>query len=414
MALREAKEHPGYKPADRERFLDEPAKRKGRTEFARDRARIIHSFALRRLAAKTQVAVPWASDFPRTRLSHSLECAQVGRELGAALGADPDLMEGACLAHDLGHPPFGHNGESALAKIAESCGGFEGNAQSFRLLTRIEAKTVDEHGISVGLNLSRASLDAATKYPWSAKENPKKFGVYSDDEEIFHWVRNGAPTNQSSMEAQIMDWSDDVAYSVHDLEDALVTGHIKLESLRGDLQSLFEVAKAEYLPDITEEEASSSLESLMSLSCWPKGFDRSHRQLALLKDLTSQLIGRFATAAERETRSHYGDGDLTRYSANLLVPRKHRAEVAMLKAMPGHYIIRAERSQELYSKQRILLGELVDAVLERAPGALESFFHQEWYRASNDQEKLRVVIDQVASLTDPGAYALHKELTGKS
>ncbi len=414
MALREAKEHPGYKSADRERFLDEPAKRKGRTEFARDRARIIHSFALRRLAAKTQVAVPWASDFPRTRLSHSLECAQVGRELGAALGADPDLMEGACLAHDLGHPPFGHNGESALAKIAESCGGFEGNAQSFRLLTRIEAKTVDENGISVGLNLSRASLDAATKYPWSAKENPKKFGVYSDDEEIFLWVRNGAPANQSSMEAQIMDWSDDVAYSVHDLEDALVTGHIRLESLPGDLQSLFEVAKSEYLPDITEEEASSALESLMSLSCWPKEFDRSHRQLALLKDLTSQLIGRFATAAERETRTHYGDGDLTRYSANLLVPREQRVEVAMLKAMPGHYIIRAEKSQELYSKQRLLLGELVEAVLDRAPEALESFFLQEWYRASGEEEKLRVVIDQVASLTDPGAYALHKELTGKS
>ena len=128
MVIRAANEHPGYSEFDRARFLDEPAKRGGRTEFARDRARIIHSFALRRLAAKTQVAVPWATDFPRTRLSHSLECAQVGRELGAALGADPDLMEGACLAHDIGHPPFGHNGEEALNQIASSCGGFEGNA----------------------------------------------------------------------------------------------------------------------------------------------------------------------------------------------------------------------------------------------------------------------------------------------
>lgn len=414
MALIDAKEHPGYSEFDRERFLDEPAKRPGRTEYARDRARIIHSFALRRLAAKTQVAVPWASDFPRTRLSHSLECAQVGRELGAALGADPDLLEGACLAHDLGHPPFGHNGENALAQLAKDCGGFEGNAQSFRLLTRIEAKTVDGEGISVGLNLTRASLDAATKYPWSSRENSRKFGVYGDDEEIFNWVREGAPTKRASMEAQIMDWSDDVAYSVHDLEDALVTGHIKLENLQADLANLFQVAKAEYLNDLTEEEATTALKSLQSLSCWPKEFDRSHRQLAQLKDLTSQLIGRFALSAERETRGHYGNGNLTRYEANLLVPRAQRVEVAMLKAMPGYYIILAERSQELYAKQRTLLAELVDVVLERAPGSLESFFLQEWYRANSDSEKLRVVIDQVASLTDPGAYALHSELTGKN
>ena len=185
-----------YADQDLQRFIDEPAKRPGRTEFARDRARIIHSFALRRLAAKTQVAVPWATDFPRTRLSHSLECAQVGRELGSALGADPDLMEGACLAHDIGRSPFGHNGEDILNEIAKSIGGFEGNAQSFRLLTRIEAKTVDQDGLSVGLNLTRASLDAMTKYPWAHAENVKKFGVYEDDAAIFNWVRKGAPTGQ--------------------------------------------------------------------------------------------------------------------------------------------------------------------------------------------------------------------------
>ena len=205
MALRPAHEHPEYTPSDRERFLDEPAKRPGRTEFARDRARIIHSFALRRLAAKTQVAVPWLSDFPRTRLSHSLECAQVGRELGAALGADPDLMEGACLAHDIGHPPFGHNGEVALDEAAQECGGFEGNAQSFRLLTRIEAKTVDESGLSVGLNLTRASLDAASKYPWPRSQDQssirrKKYGVYDYDLEIFTWMREGAPDPSHSVE----------------------------------------------------------------------------------------------------------------------------------------------------------------------------------------------------------------------
>jgi dGTPase len=413
MVIRQAIEHPGYSSADRARFLDEPAKRGGRTEFARDRARIIHSFALRRLAAKTQVAVPWATDFPRTRLSHSLECAQVGRELGAALGADPDLMEGACLAHDIGHPPFGHNGEEALNLLAKSCGGFEGNAQSIRLLIRLEAKTVLPDGKSIGLNLTRASLDAATKYPWSRVENAKKFGVYEDDLEIFNWYRQGAKSGQVSMEAQIMDWSDDVAYSVHDLEDSLVSGQVKLDQLSNDLPKLFKVAQQVYLSDITQAEMEKALASLQQLSCWPRYYDGTHRSLARLKDLASQLIGRFAQAAEVATQEKYGDADLTRYNANLEVPRAQRVEVALLKSMAGHYVINADDSQIRYAGQQKLLTELVEAILETAPNSLESFFLQDWNRAENDQQRLRVVIDQVASLTDPGALSLHERLINR-
>ena len=413
MVIRAAQEHPGYSDFDRARFLDEPAKRGGRTEFARDRARIIHSFALRRLAAKTQVAVPWATDFPRTRLSHSLECAQVGRELGAALGADPDLMEGACLAHDIGHPPFGHNGEEALNQIATSCGGFEGNAQSIRLLIRLEAKTVLPDGKSIGLNLTRASLDAATKYPWSRAVNARKFGVYEDDLEIFNWYRSGVESGKTSMEAQIMDWSDDVAYSVHDLEDSLVSGQIKLDQLSSDLPKLFKVAQEMYLADITEGEMQSALAALQKLSCWPRYYDGTHRSLARLKDLASQLIGRFAQAAEVATQEKYGDGDLTRYNANLVVPRAQRVEVALLKSMAGHYVINASDSQIRYGEQQRLLTELVEAILESAPTTLESFFLQDWQNAQTDQARLRVVIDQVASLTDPGAVALHKRLINR-
>jgi len=413
MVLRAAAEHPGYTPADRERFFDEPAKRGGRTEFARDRARIIHSFALRRLAAKTQVAVPWATDFPRTRLSHSLECAQVGRELGAALGADPDLMEGACLAHDIGHPPFGHNGEEVLNQLANSCGGFEGNAQSLRLLIRLEAKTVLADGKSVGLNLTRASLDAATKYPWGRVKDAKKFGVYEDDLEIFNWYRSGVESGKTSIEAQIMDWSDDVAYSVHDLEDSLVSGQIKLDQLSNDLPKLFKVAQDMYLPDITEAEMATALTALQKISCWPRYYDGTHRSLARLKDLASQLIGRFAQAAESATQEKYGDSDLTRYSANLVVPRAQRVEVALLKSMAGHYVINADTSQIRYGEQQKLLTQLVEAILTSAPATLEGFFLQDWQRAENDQQRLRVVIDQVASLTDPGAILLHTRLINR-
>ena len=410
MVLKAAIEHSGYSEFDRARFLDEPAKRLGRTEFARDRARIIHSFALRRLAAKTQVAVPWATDFPRTRLSHSLECAQVGRELGAALGADPDLMEGACLAHDIGHPPFGHNGEDALNEVALACGGFEGNAQSFRLLVRLEAKTVDADGISLGLNLTRASLDAATKYPWPRATNARKFGVYDDDLDIFNWVREGAPVGSQSFEAQIMDWSDDVAYSVHDLEDALVTGQVKLNDLTNDFPDIYKDAQLDNLADITIDEARIALENLQQLSCWPKEYDGSHRALAGLKDLASQLVGRFARVAEEATRAQYGQGDLTRYNANLVVPRAQRVEVALLKSLAGFYIINSATSAKRYDNEQVLIHELVAAVLKDAPNTLETFFLQDWKRATTDAARLRVVIDQVASLTDPGAIALAARL----
>ena len=401
----------GYSASDQDRFLDEPAKRGGRTEFMRDRARVIHSAALRRLAAKTQVAVPWENDFQRTRLSHSLECAQIGRELGESLGADPDLLETACLSHDMGHPPFGHNGEEALAEVAAPCGGFEGNAQSFRLLTRIEAKTVDAQGKSLGLNLTRASLDAATKYPWARAENPRKFGVYDDDTEIFTWVREGAPAGRKCIEAQIMDWSDDCAYSVHDLEDAIFAGQITVKNFDNDFDILYTEMVNGYGSDATKTEVEAALSRLQNLSCWPVGFDRTHRALARLKDTTSQLIGRFVLAAELETRKVHGDGPLTRYSANLEIPRDQKIEVDFLKAVAGHYLINAAASQERYAKQQVVIHELVEMLFEAAPNELDPIFEDDWKIASTDSERLRVVVDQIASLTDPGAYALHAHLS---
>ncbi|MEY3128677.1 MAG: hypothetical protein RIS06_1233 [Actinomycetota bacterium] len=225
--------------------------------------------------------------------------------------------------------------------------------------------------------------------------NARKFGVYEDDLEIFNWYRSGVESGKTSMEAQIMDWSDDIAYSVHDLEDSLVSGQIKLDQLNTDLPKLFEVAQKMYLADITESETESALSNLQQLSCWPRYYDGTHRSLARL------------------TQGEYGDGDLTRYNANLVVPRAQRVEVALLKSMAGHYVINARQSQIRYAEQQKLITELVEAILESAPDTLESFFLQDWQRAQSDQARLRVVIDQVASLTDPGAVALHARLVNK-
>jgi dGTPase len=413
-----------YDAQDTERWAPEPEKRPGRTAFQRDRARVLHSAALRRLAGKTQVVTPggdgapaWDAS-PRTRLTHSLECAQVGRELGAALGCDPDLVEAACLSHDLGHPPFGHNGEQALNDFAQDCGGFEGNAQSLRLLTRIEPKRFTEEG-SVGLNLTRAALDAATKYPWPRGAHPTdpasvKFGVYEDDRPVFDWVRKEAPGTRRCFEAQVMDWSDDVAYSVHDVEDGLHAGHIDPGCLHAEpeRQDIFRVAIGRYVPAGTDPaELAAALDRLQDEEWWPHGYDGTAVAQARLKDATSQLIGRFCLAAEGATREAYGGGRLTRYVAELVVPWETRLECAVLKAVADRYVMQRAEQERLRAEQRVVVTELAELLTSRAPEGLDPQFRALFDAAGDDRARKRVIVDQIASLTDASACSLHARLT---
>ena len=295
----------GYDASATARWVAEPPKRAGRSDFERDRARVLHSAALRRLAAKTQVVRAASADFPRTRLTHSLECAQIGRELGQEIGCDPDLVDAACLAHDIGHSPFGHNGEAALNELAAPFGGFEGNAQSLRLLTRLEPKVE-----GAGLNLTRATLDATLKYPWMG-EPGTKFGAYAEDAEVFGWIRAGAPDRRPCLEAQVMDWADDVAYSVHDLEDGFHAGLITFKNLKSPTEraEVSRTAIAYCRDEVTEAELTEILEALLALDIWPASYDGGPGTVAALKNLTSELIGRFCVAAQQATlaaaRTHH-------------------------------------------------------------------------------------------------------------
>jgi dGTPase len=430
----------GYDTDATARWVAEPPKRAGRSDFERDRARVLHSSALRRLSGKTQVVAPGAGalgqQIPRTRLTHSLECAQIGRELAGEIGCDPDLVDAACLAHDIGHSPFGHNGEAALNALCSSEGmdGFEGNAQSLRLLTRLEPKI-----LGAGLNLTRATLDATLKYPWFS-DGLGKYGVYAEDAAVFDWIRDGAPEGRLCLEAQVMDWADDVAYSVHDVEDGLHAGLIKFKVLISEQEVVAQTA-ADLFCDktVTATELEAVLGDLLAMGIWPREFDGTERSLVALKNLTSELIGRFCVAAQQATAGadrDYSDhirqwakqrgrkvnergripiaipvpASLTRYDSDLIVPRQQRLECALLKAIAWQYVMGREGAARAQELERELLTELVYAVERGAPHTLDPLLRASWGRASTDAERRRVVIDQVASLTDISAIAWHHRL----
>ena len=417
-----------YSAAELERRLPVGDKKLGlqgavpdrRDDFDRDRARVLHSAALRRLADKTQVVGPGSGDTPRTRLTHSLEVGQIARGIGKTLGADPELTELAGLSHDIGHPPYGHNGERALDEAAKACGGFEGNAQTLRILTRLEPKTLGEDGRSYGLNLTRASIDAACKYPWGpideSGQRRLKYSAYADDLEVLQWAREGAPAGRKCLEAQIMDWSDDVAYSVHDVEDGILSGRITLDVL-WDLVELAALAeKGARVFGGSPEELLDAADRLrrMSLVGRAADFGGSLSDLVALKAMTSELVSRFVTACVTGTREKFGQGPLGRYAADLVIPPQVQAEVTLLKSVAVLYVMDEQQHLAEQDRQRDRIFRVTEYLWQGGEGALDPLF-QVWFRAAeSDAEKMRVVIDQVASLTESRLERLDKLASGMS
>lgn len=185
-----------------------------RTCFQRDRDRILHTSAFRRLEYKTQVFINYEGDYYRTRLTHTLEVAQIGRTLARALGANEDLVETICLAHDIGHPPFGHSGERVLAKLMRDHGGFEHNRQSFRIVTELEQRYPNFPGLNLSFEVLEGMIKHETEYDKAD-------------------VRDYNPDLRGQLEAQIANISDELAYSTHDLDDGLRSGMLNPEMLQG-------------------------------------------------------------------------------------------------------------------------------------------------------------------------------------
>lgn len=218
-----------------------------------------------------------------------------------------------------------------------------------------------------------------------------------------------------------MDWSDDVAYSVHDVEDGIRAYHLDPGLLLSppERRDVFAVAAARYAPGASEGELSAALDRLLAQDWWPHFHDGSALAQARLKDASSQLIGRFCLAAEAATRAAYGAGRLTRYAAELIVPEDARLECAVLKAVADRYVMQRPDLERLRAEQRVVIAELAEALLARAPEGLDpqyaALYAEAEPGAGSEREgaaaRLRVVVDQISSLTDVSARSLHRALT---
>lgn len=411
-----------YSAADAERLAPEGPKGSQiapetdtRGAFGRDRARVLHSAALRRLADKTQVVGPHDGDTPRTRLTHSLEVAQIARGIGTGLGLDPDLCELAGLSHDIGHPPYGHNGERALDAVS-SC-GFEGNAQTLRILARLEPKVlVDDH--SYGLNLTRAALDAACKYP-RTRTNANgsvntKYSAYDEDAALLTWIRQGHTDERPPIEAQVMDFSDDIAYSVHDVEDGIISGRISLRVL-WDLVELAALAEkgAAAFGGTSESllEAAAQLRSLPSIGAASE-FNYTLRSWAQLKQLTSELVGRYVGAITRATIEAHPGAQLGRTHGDLVIPADIEAEVRLLKTIAVLYVMDLPAHLARQDRQRERIYRVYDYLSAGAPGTLDTIYQQWWLAAGSDLERERVIVDQIASMTESRLERAAKKAAG--
>ncbi|NWF68042.1 MAG: dNTP triphosphohydrolase [Chloroflexi bacterium] len=455
-----------YDPqAVRGSFLREP--------FERDRERVIHTPALRRLAGVTQVVNATAGEIFHNRLTHTLKVAQIGRRLAERLlrltedkrildrlgGLDPNVVEAAALAHDLGHPPFGHTGEAQLDALVREQGGdgFEGNAQSFRIVNKLEVRRWDIWG----LNLTRATLNALLKYPWLMADQPqtsqyplkkRKWGAYLSERWELNWVRGSSQNRRMSLEAQIMDWADDIAYAIHDMDDFYRPGLIPLDRLvtestihiashDGAVHNYTQGERLQFLravadwrkddgPGYSFDEIVEAFDQLMFLFPIFQPYHATREQQRVLRIINAQLINRYVDNTRLNLETYQNETE----PLLLIAPQLVR-EVKILKDLTRYYVIGSNAlSVQQYGQRKIIqtlfacyLGEALSPPHFRSP-LLESILPPDFDTLLNEAEECaqkhgdgyatkemrcaRVVADVICRMTDEQAWKLYLRLTG--
>ena len=381
-----------------------------RTVFQTDRDRIIYSSAFRRLQAKTQVFLSGEFDFYRTRLTHSLEVAQIGRSISSFLKQtspflnesffiDPDLVEGICLTHDLGHSPFGHAGERTLHQLMKQFGGFEGNAQSLRIISETIYPGLDSRR---GMNPSRAFIDGILKYKRLFREDsaaPNQF-IYDEQEYLRSFVLGemdlseiGEPNNFRSLECEIMDWADDTAYCLNDLVDSMNAGFLRFERVKlwAENQNL-------------QGDLARHAETILSAIRDGKAEARF-----------SKKIGSFIRCCSLIERSTPPSSTTNRYRFGLLIEPAVRIEADFYKRLSQELVFDHPQLHQRERKARVILEGIFEAFAESYLGTNTSRLMPESFdriiRSKQDpRARARVLCDYIAGMTDGFAIRTYKRL----
>jgi dGTPase len=402
-----------------------------RTATERDHDRLLYSSAFQRLGGITQVTAPEVGRPFHTRLTHTLKVAQVARrsaerlcmkrERGELSGAAARLVdaldiaatESAALAHDLGHPPFGHLAEQILREKAAAAGGFEGNAQSFRIAVRLAMR--DTHP---GLDLTRQTLNGMLKYPWprnmeKGSKRRLKWGYYGSDEDDFDWVRRHATADGRSLEAVLMDWADDITYAVHDLDDFARAGLIPLDGLASDPR---ELERCRQRLEDDEQDGTATIEDLaraLRHIDLGGGYEDRIGQRVAMRSFGSMLITRYIEALELE--------EVDDERVEVVIGDEEFREVKALQQLTRLYVINRPSLAVIQRGQARVVEQLWDAYFEATDPAhrgerrlLPPGFRSRLEDDDCDEARARLVTDLVASMTESTALALYQRMSGLS